>query len=171
MTLTPKVCFNKGDEQVPVVLKQGDIFTSTSQVIGHGVSTQGVMGSGIARTVRITYPSVFRAYREACEDGRLYGGQCLLVVADEHKDDEVRVIANIASQVCPGPYAKLHLLAEGLDNMFLQMEQLGLCSVSLPRIGTNTGGLNWDEVWYTIRETAKMHPEIDVEVWELTPSM
>ena len=74
MTLTPKVCFNKGDEQVPVVLKQGDIFTSTSQVIGHGVSTQGVMGSGIARTVRITYPSVFRAYREACEDGRLYGG-------------------------------------------------------------------------------------------------
>ena len=93
------------------------------------------------------------------------------MVAAEHKDDEGRVIANIASQVCPGPYAKLHLLAEGLDNMFLQMEQLGLCSVSLPRIGTNTGGLNWDEVWYTIRETAKMHPEINVEVWELTPSM
>jgi O-acetyl-ADP-ribose deacetylase (regulator of RNase III) len=137
-----------------VTIMHGDIFTTQAQVIGHGVNTQGLMGNGIARTIRIMYPSAFKAYQQACDDGTLYGGQCL--------------IANIASQVLPGAEAKLHLLAEGLDNMFLQMEQLGLNTVALPRIGAGVGGLHWDEVLYTIKEAAKLHPGIDVEVWEFS---
>lgn len=151
-----------------VTIMQGDIFATQAQVIGHGVNTQGLMGNGIARSIRIMYPSVFKAYQQACDDGTLYGGQCLIAMADEHNGDDPRLIANIAAQVLPGAEAKLHLLAEGLDNMFLQMEQLGLNTVALPRIGAGVGGLHWDEVLYTIKEAAKLHPGIDVEVWEFS---
>ena len=89
-------------------------------------------------------------------------------MADEHNGDDPRLIANIAAQVLPGAEAKLHLLAEGLDNMFLQMEELGLNTVALPRIGAGVGGLHWDEVLHTIKEAAKLHPGIEVEVWEFS---
>lgn len=56
-----------------VTIMQGDIFTTQAQVIGHGVNTQGLMGNGVARTIRIMYPSVFKAYQQACDDGTLYG--------------------------------------------------------------------------------------------------
>lgn len=39
-----------------VTIMQGDIFTTQAQVIGHGVNTQGLMGNGVARTIRIMYP-------------------------------------------------------------------------------------------------------------------
>lgn len=41
-------------------------------------------------------------------------------------------------------------------------------TVALPRIGAGVGGLHWDEVLYTIKEAARLHPGIDVEVWELS---
>ena len=58
-----------------VTIMQGDIFTTQAQVIGHGVNTQGLMGNGVARTIRIMYPSVFKAYQQACDDGTLYARQ------------------------------------------------------------------------------------------------
>jgi len=41
-------------------------------------------------------------------------------------------------------------------------------TVALPRIGAGVGGLHWDEVLHTIKEAAKLHPGIDVEVWEFS---
>ena len=60
-----------------VTIMQGDIFTTQAQVIGHGVNTQGLMGNGIAHTIHIMYPSVFKAYQQVCDDGTLYGGHSL----------------------------------------------------------------------------------------------
>ena len=148
-----------------VTIGNGDIFSTQSQVIGHSVNTQGAMGSGFARSIRLMYPSVFNAYLDACDNGILYGGQCLMAVAEEYASDSLRVVANIASQVTPGANARLDLLGEGLDNMFLQMKSLGLSSVALPRAGLMVGGLQQDEVLYVVKQTATLHPDVDAEVW------
>lgn len=49
--------------------KDGDIFKLAEQgefdVIVHGCNAQGVMGSGIAKTVRYDYPGAYEVYKKA----------------------------------------------------------------------------------------------------------
>jgi len=56
----------------------GDIFdpklNEVSRVIVHGCNAQGVMGSGIAKTIRDMYPEVYEDYKEYEEVRGLYVG-------------------------------------------------------------------------------------------------
>lgn len=45
-----------------VTYKNGDIFKSSCNLIGHQVNCQGVMGSGIAKTIRERYPQAYNIY-------------------------------------------------------------------------------------------------------------
>lgn len=148
-----------------VVDKNGDIFETEAQVIGHGVNIRGLMGAGIAKTVRHLYPSVFREYRDACENETLEGGECLLVKAEEWDGDEPRYIANISSQINPGANASLDLLRKGLEDTFQQLDYASLTSLALPRIGAGIGGLVWEDALEVIKEVSENYPEIEVEVW------
>lgn len=47
-------------------LKIGDLVRGDDQVIAHQVNCQGVMNSGVAKTIRQTYPDVFEEYQRMC---------------------------------------------------------------------------------------------------------
>ena len=45
-----------------IVFKNGDMFSSTANILCHQVNCMGRMGSGIAKTVREKFPNVYEAY-------------------------------------------------------------------------------------------------------------
>lgn len=142
--------------------KEGDLFTSDAQVIGHGVNTKGLMGAGVARIVATKYPEVKTAYVDKCKISSFKAGSCQLV--DTH---DGKVIANMATQIFPGPHASLELIRKALDNTIYEMQMQGFTTLATPRIGAGIGGLNWDDVEKVVNDIAYMYQDVTIEVWTL----
>lgn len=47
--------------------KSGDLAKDPTLVKVHQVNCQGVMGSGVAKSIRAEYPKVYKAYKRLCE--------------------------------------------------------------------------------------------------------
>jgi hypothetical protein len=61
--------------RVVVTFVDGELFALAADVRGNTVNCVGVMGAGIARAFEARYPDMFRAYRRACEAGRVAPGR------------------------------------------------------------------------------------------------
>lgn len=146
--------------------KNGDVFTSEQPAVIHGVNTMGVMGAGIAKTVRRAYPDVYGGYRDACHEGKLKPGAALPIfgvsMLEAYPD---RWIINAASQDKTGPSATYAWLRSSLEESFSWAEKLKLAGVALPWIGAGIGGLEQSEVKKIIEELSEVHPELTIEVW------
>jgi O-acetyl-ADP-ribose deacetylase (regulator of RNase III) len=119
--------------------KIGDLFESEEGVIAHGCNCAGVMGAGVAKTVRERYPLAYEYYRTACLKGEFVLGTAQLVDASNDK-----FVYNLATQRSPGPDATPWGVFLAFSNMGEDMIGLGLYTVAIPRIGAGIGGLNWE---------------------------
>lgn len=183
--------------KINIIKHRGDVFanaipllgpnTNSPIIIGHGTNAYGVMGSGIAVTVREKFPFVYQAYRRLCslykqQPGDL-GGGCHLVSEDGDFEacellSEVNtlcgqyalmgnpiLIANIFSQIQPGKNAHIALVAEGFNSLFLLLKFVGLIKegeanyhINIPAIGCGIGGLKWPDVEQTIKDVSGWVP-------------
>lgn len=119
----------------------GDIFASDEKIIAHGCNCIGLMGAGIARTIKNRYPEVYEAYYDECNKGKFIPGSVLPVIC--HNED--RIIVNLGTQLQPGADATFHRLKLSFDNMFMRMSMKGLTRVAMPLIGCGIGGLEVPE--------------------------
>ena len=140
--------------------RTGNIFTSDQPAIGHGVNCKGVMGSGIAVTVKKLFPEVYEVYRDYCREVGLHGGDMLPVLSNGG-----RVILNLASQEKTGANAHYDFLEASVRNAFSYCQQNGISGFALPRIGAGIGGLDWDRVLEILAACSEEYPAIDLEVW------
>lgn len=85
-TETPQLHVVRGD--AVAALQRGEI-----DVLGHQVNLRGVMGAGIAKQIKETFPAAFSDYREAITEHALELGDVQLVMVGPS-----RWIANIAGQ-------------------------------------------------------------------------
>lgn len=80
-----EICFCRGIVMT-IEFVNGDLLDALDKgevdVIGHVVNCQGVMGGGLAKSIRERYPSVYEEYRLRYE-GTKSGDQCLLGRAQE----------------------------------------------------------------------------------------
>lgn len=153
-----------------VVHLEGNIFTTTQPAIGHGVNTRGFMGSGIAKTVRELYPSVYLGYREMCRYPGLFGGEHLPLEAMEYEGDDERWILNIASQEAEGRNAKYTFLETALERAFEWVSAREFAGLALPKIGAGIGGLEWNDALAIIENRASHYPDLTVEIWTFNPN-
>lgn len=137
--------------------KEGDIFTTALNAIGHGVNCRGKMGSGIAVDVRIRYPDVYQAYKIT----PLVGGDLFV----KQSDVDGRYIFNLASQEEEGRSATYPFLKESLHKALQHCCNNDFKGLALPQIGCGVGGLEWTKVLPMIEEIASEYPEIEVELW------
>lgn len=146
-----------------IIHKIGDIFTATTQALGQGVNTKGLMGSGIAPIFKRNFPDIFPPYAKACDTGVLKPGDMLPVFS------RGRWIFNIASQEKPGADARLEWLKSGVEASLAFAIEEGITSLALPRIGAGIGGLKWEDVVTVITEVANdpAYADITVELWSL----
>lgn len=148
-----------------ITYKLGDMFTSEMQVLGHGVNCHGVMGSGIAVTVKNLFPDVYIAYRDKCTKGdkaeRLQGGDMF----PYQSENRGIWILNLASQYDPGRNAKYDFLLDSVKKAFAWCDANNVSGFALPRIASGIGGLEEPVVEYMLQYVAAQYPNVELELW------
>lgn len=136
--------------------KHGDIFAlpvTRRTMFVNGVNCQGVMGAGIAKTYKETFPEMFEGYRAACATGVLKPGGL------HTWSDGDLVIANIASQNGFGD-ASLEWLVSSLVAALDWADRNDVEEIRTPLVGGGLGGLDPELAEAAILATLA-HSEID----------
>jgi len=118
-----------------VILRTGDLFSSTAGALGHGVNTTGVMGAGIAPLFKARHPEMYREYRLACDNGGLVPGETFIWPTPEPRP----VVYNIASQDLPGSHARLEWLESGVRGALRDADMRGINVLALPHRARRRG--------------------------------
>lgn len=159
-----------------IIHKEGNIFDSEADIIGHGTNTEGVMGSGIAVQFRDKFPTMHRDYVRLCRNipnERLVGTAVLWGNYDGEGSEWGRYplayVANIFSQDLPGPHAKYEWAIKGINQVINFAIQNDLGTIALPQIGCGVGGLNWDTMLEHLDEHFADAPLV-IELWTYKPT-
>lgn len=132
----------------------GDALAHPQGLIVHGCNCQGVMGSGIALTVKQRYPSVYEAYKLAEANSGLHLGDIIPVVVGPRK-----WIVNAMTQHLYGGGRNVNYeaIARCFENLgaFAKTEMMNgeLPDIVFPLIGADRGGGNWKIISTIIDET------------------
>jgi O-acetyl-ADP-ribose deacetylase (regulator of RNase III) len=145
-----------------------DLTTITSGIAAHGVNCLGVMGSGVARSIKFTWPKAYSEYVVECRkhtDRKVLLG--MVQVSDVGEVPDTLFVANCFTQETCGNdgavYASLEALEEALENVvaFAEIKQVPLY---IPKIGAGLGGLDWDTQVEPIVQRIASGTDIDINV-------
>src|SRR4029078_8700192 len=123
-----------------LVYLRTDLFTSPAQTLVNTVNTVGVMGKGIAKTVKERYAEMFRIYREYCDRGELRTGSLMLWRGPD------RWVLNFPTKTTWRLPSGIEYIESGLRRFMETYEELGITSASFPPLGCGNGNLDWHEV-------------------------
>jgi O-acetyl-ADP-ribose deacetylase (regulator of RNase III) len=118
----------------------------TSGLILQQVNCQGVMGSGIAKELRETYPVVWETYRDLCS---LMPAHQLLGQAQLVQVSDALYVANLFGQLTYGRdgrrYTSYDALDDALTSLGDQLVTSNLATIDIhhPLIGCGLGGGHW----------------------------
>lgn len=133
---------------------KGDIFSflKPGDIMVHGCNAQGVMGSGIAATVRALYPGAYDAYRKAEETTGLIMGD---VIPYFDVNDRI-TIANAITQEFFGRDPKVRYMSyDAIDDAFKKLRLATEISryerLFFPMIGAGLGNGKWPVIQEIIR--------------------
>lgn len=147
-----------------MIERNGDVFTTDAYYIGHGVNCTGVMGAGIAKTVREKFPQTYYEYKRVCETGTFRPGSYFIY------QEGGKGIVNLATQDKPGPDARYPWLFNVLYRFSKRARQPekvakfgAVCAI--PELGCGIGGLDWEGVKKVIETVEFVVPGFEYEVW------
>ena len=140
--------------------KQGDLLDVTEGVILHGCNAQGVMGSGVALSIKHKYPTAFELYKTFERLQGLKTGMIIPVKVSSTlhvvslitqtyygRDPTIRYVSYTAIRVC---FEKLHKLF------------LTEIPFHFPKIGAGLANGDWQVIQEIITETC---PKRDLVCW------
>lgn len=132
----------------------GDLFKTQHPVIMHGCNDQGVMGSGVAKTVRDLYPKAYEKYNKYCENTNDVGGDVVYVQVKPNL-----VIANAITQHNYGRdgrrFVNYEWVAQCIKNADQLAEFRGIEHIAMPKIGSQLGGGDWNVIAAIIESESK----------------
>lgn len=151
-----------------IIHHKGDLLKSDCNVIVHQVNCQGVMGSGIAKQIKETYPSVFEQYRKRyLSNGAKLGEIDICNVGGD------RMVVNLYSQDKYLPRGVRHTNYEAFKDGLTELKKsisywgsTNLFKIGFPyRIGCGLGGGDWKIVRRLIEE---VFPDPwQIQIWEM----
>lgn len=149
--------------------KNGDLLNSDADIICQQVNCCGVMGSGLAKHIKDSYPDVYTSYKIFCQDKdplELLGQVNWSAVP---RDGDMVSFANIFGQLDYGnggtQYTDYTALEKGLLTVYEVAKKHNL-KVALPHaIGCGLGGGDWEVVLGIISRI--FQDEIECEIWKL----
>lgn len=111
--------------------------------ICHGVNLSGVMGAGIAKSIRELYGEEFyEDYKHWCLNENPSLGDYLV----GHMEG-LPFLWNLATQPTPGPTADIDAVVKAFDGMLESISiESDYAHIGVPQIGCGIGGLQWKEV-------------------------
>jgi O-acetyl-ADP-ribose deacetylase (regulator of RNase III) len=122
----------------------GSLLDVKEGILVHGCNAQGVMGSGIAKAIKDTYPQAFAAYRETYEKEGLHVGQ---VIWARISETPRLAVANAITQKFYGRdptvrYVDYDAVKVAFEKIAVVAKKHGL-TVHYPRIGAGLGNGDW----------------------------
>ncbi len=141
---------------------QGDLFTTKIEVIVHGCNAQGVMGSGVAKTIREKYPKAYDRYRKEHELNKgLKLGEIIAVPCGDRVNDRenYKVIINAITQDFYGRdgqrYVSYDAVADAMERINRMSDIYGITEIAMPQIGAGLGGGDWNVIESIIESELK----------------
>jgi O-acetyl-ADP-ribose deacetylase (regulator of RNase III) len=166
---------------------QGNVLTLTEGIIVHGCNCQGVMGSGIAKSIRDAWPAVYDAYRRHYLRVGLHLGDVVAVahpiwhqtkVVARHLHDtteqlpERLILVNALTQDEYGRDPnRVYVDYDGLAAAFARIRVLARDTglpVHFPLIGCGLANGEWEQV--SARIDQMLGQEVKKTLWVLPPA-
>lgn len=154
---------------MPIRTVYGNILDAQEDVIAHQVNCRGLMGAGLAKSIRKKYPDVYKSYKGLCNK---YGSDMLglAIIENISNTSPPYAIANLFGQQSAGK-SKQHTdypaLWDALTSLKLHMGDAGFTTLALPyKLGCGLGGGIWEVVEFIIREVFE-NSEIDITIYRL----
>ena len=146
----------------------GSLLDSKAQILVHQVNCQGRMGSGIAKTIRETYPMVYNEYMGKC--GESSKPNILLGDIDIVKVSRKQAVCNLFGQLQYGydgqRYTSYDAVSDALEKLRDFCVEKGVKSIAFPKnMGCGLGGGKWGVVAMLILETFEK-TDLLIELWE-----
>lgn len=164
---------------IPIKQHRGDIFNSKNfgdpnelHVILHQCNAQGVMGSGIAKTVRNKFPSTYVAYMTEIENApTLQQRLGSISFSLENIETSEVLIINLIGQANYGSDGAKYTSYDALDSALQKVDDLfspadTTVNFHFPKIGSVRGGGDWLVIEQIIKSRLnKDHYKLNL--WEL----
>lgn len=129
---------------------KGDLFMTDATHILHGCNAQGVMGSGIARIIRDTYPYAYKCYTERHQIQPWKLGEIQVVQCRD------RIIINAITQQFYGKDGIRYVSYDAVANAMKNVEEnLYGITLAMPMIGAGLGGGDWKVIEAIIESELK----------------
>lgn len=148
---------------------EGNIFTTSAEIIAHQVNCQGVMGAGLAKQIRDKYPEVYEAYRDHCLNYEKSGALLLGSILYQPVKNKKLCIANLFAQDKFGEGCQTDY--EALKKCFNTLEQHAGAknfNVAIPfKIGCGLAGGDWESVVYPMIKDVFAQSSTELEIWKL----
>lgn len=144
--------------------KLGNLLDVAKGHVVHGCNAQGVMGSGVALGIRLTYPEAFDDYSHIHKTEGLFLGKAYPVFINQDL-----TIWNAITQHSYGA-GRRHVSYDAVETCFSQVNRFirdnsqgdaDRDTVHIPMIGAARGGGNWE----IIREIIEQTMDYPVVLW------
>ena len=148
-----------------IQLTHGDLLSQDDvDAIVNTVNCVGVMGKGIALQFKNKWPENFDQYQAACRAGDVRPGK--MHVFDAGAYAQPHYIINFPTKDHWRGNSKISFIEDGLRDLLVQVQRLGIKSIALPPLGCGNGGLNWDDVRPLIAKAFETLPDVEVRLFE-----
>lgn len=141
---------------------EGNILDTTATAVVNPVNTQGVMGAGLAKQLKLRYPDMFARYHHHCTSGRFRIGMVLTIRVG--LDDPQYVICFPTKQEW-WKLSRLSYIEAGLAALHKELHEYGIPRVAIPALGCGWGGLDWAVVRDLIYEHLGNASGLDIELY------
>jgi O-acetyl-ADP-ribose deacetylase (regulator of RNase III) len=136
-----------------------NLFAVKADAIVNPVNCVGVMGAGIAKSFKNMFPSMFEAYRFACETSMLRIG-----TVHVYQEDDGRRIINLPTKLHWKNPSTVEFIRTSLMALAGANKTLKLSTIAMPAIGCGCGGLDFDSQVYPILLEVADTTDLDLTV-------
>lgn len=141
---------------------KGDLLAIERGIIVHGCNAQGVMGSGVALSIKHAFPIAYRAYRQQFEQSGLHPGDISVARVSAQK----YVVNAVTQEFFGRDPDRIYVDYEAVRQCFTKVndlaKELGL-PVHFPLIGCGLAHGDWKIVSSIIDET--LDADIPRHLW------
>lgn len=138
--------------------KRGDLFTvSKDYLLVHCISSDFVLGAGIAKSFRDKYKVKYELMKTGMKDTWKGQGYCVITDSFENGTPAWKV-ANLITKKRANGKPTYQTLNQALIDLRRQCVELDIKKLAVPYIGCGLDGLSWNVVSARIRSTFKDLP-------------
>lgn len=140
-----------------IKIVNGDLLQSNLPLIAHQTNCLGVMGAGIAKSIKNKWSRVYTQYVNLCKNlkySRILLGNCQVCITG---DKPINLVANLFGEYSftesAAPYENRHTdydaLKESLIHLIAFCKGMNIIEIGIPyKLGCGLAGGDWDGVVY-----------------------